>query len=142
METEQPVAVKKNNLPLIIGAVAIVLCCCVVVVGAAIYLFVTLSSVSNSVTVPLPNDTQYLGNADELLRSDTLKAIADHEYSQTGCSDVTLFSGVMNLAPDQTSDGSWSEVWEIDACGDYHKYDVVFTPTPDGGTDFSVTPSD
>jgi hypothetical protein len=84
----------------------------------------------------------YSGIASEQLKADVLNAIIQYESSANGCADVSLFLGQMIGSPDQTADGSWTEMWQVSACGASHLYSISFTPAAGGGTDFSVLPAD
>ncbi len=125
---------KKNYVPFIIAGVAL-LCCCLVVVAAVGYTLIvgrTFNSVSE-------NGGVYNGLADELLKTDALNAIKQYEASESGCKDVSLFLGSVITPPASSADGSWLEEWQVNACGESHLYSVAFTPSPGGGTDFSIT---
>jgi hypothetical protein len=121
----------------IIGGVVLVCCClsiiALVVAGPAVM------GVFNSIS---QSGGLYSGIADEQLKSDVLNAIAGYESETGGCSDVKLFNGQLIASPDQSSDGSWVEMWQVSSCGESHLYSIVFTPSPGGGTDFSVTRAD
>ncbi len=125
---------KSNRTWLIVGAVLLV-CCCLTVV-AAVLAWPTITSLLGS------GAGLYSGRADAVLKQDVLTVIANYESSQNGCSEVTLLTG--QDAPDsgQTSDGSWTELWQILACDASHLYQITFVPSPQGGTDFTVTPLD
>lgn len=138
MENNLPIEKKGNSRILIIVSVIALLCCCLVVVGAGAYIFLT-GPAAQSVTEQISGGIVYNGIADEELKADVINAIADYETSLNGCVDVSLVSGLMLLSPDQTQDGSWSETWQVGVCGESHLYSVAFTPSPAGGTDFSVT---
>jgi hypothetical protein len=134
METIQPVEKKGNSKVLIIAGVFALLCLCIVVASATTFLVIkpALQSVYEQAF-------GYTGIADEQLKLDVLKGISDHEPSQNGCADVTMVNGHMFLRPEQTEDGSWSETWQVMVCGDSRLYLIFFTPSPLGGTDFSVS---
>lgn len=118
METNQPVMKKKNNKILIIVGAILLLCLCVTVTGAIAY--ITLQRMNG-----------YIGIASEGLKSDVIKIVAE----SNGCSDVTLINEHMFL---QSGDGSWIETWPVMVCGESCLYSISFTPSPLGGTDFSV----
>lgn len=136
VENQNPVVPgpQKVNRTWIIVAVVVVLCCCLTVVALAAGLIIMRSSGSPSPII----GGSYNGMADSLLKSDTLNTIAQYETSQSGCTDVSLFSGTVVLPPDPSADGSWQEAWQVDVCGESHLYSVSFTPSPAGGTDFSI----
>ncbi|MCC7117683.1 MAG: hypothetical protein IT310_04090 [Anaerolineales bacterium] len=139
-QTEQ----KKNgkNKVLIIVGVIVGLCCCLAVGGVA----------ALNILAPAVNDTYqqiqdqigYTGLADEQLKADTLKLIAEHENSQTGCTDVALLSGQTFLHPGMVEGNSsaWAENWQVMACDASHLYMVTFMPSPTGGTDISISRMD
>lgn len=138
METNQPLEKKGNNKVLIIVGVIMLLCCCAVVVGAGVYIFLT-DPAAQFGNGPILEGIAYSGIADAELKADVITAIADYEASQSGCADVSLLGGQILLSPDQTGDGSWTETWQLAVCQESHLYSVAFTPSPAGGTDFSVT---
>ena len=134
MESKDLTSVKpKSNKKWFIlgGVVALVVCLCLV---AAIVIAPPLLRTFNAF------NGGYSGIASEGLLADTMQAIADYELSQNGCADVSLFSGTMLV--NKTDDGSWQELWQVNACGASHLYSVSFTPSASGGTDFSITPTD
>lgn len=137
METNQPVEKKGNNKVLIIVGIILILCCVLGVVGIAVYRIV--APAIQNVNQQLQDGIGYSGIADEQLKTDVVNAIAEHEESETGCSEVSLFAGQVFLSPDQSADGSWTENWQLAVCGESHLYAITFTPVATGGTDFSVT---
>lgn len=137
METNPPTEKKSNNRVWIIVASVIALCCCLAVVGIAA-LNILGPAVAN-VNQQVQDQISYTGIADEVLKNDVITAIAKFEESNTGCTDVQLLGGTVTLAPDQSGDGSWLETWQVLACGESQLYSVAFTPSPAGGTDYSVS---
>ena len=121
METTPPVEKKKNSKILIIVGVLLLLCCCVITISAISYNLVF----------------GYSGIASEGLKSDVLKALAENEASQNGCSDVKLIKGQMFLSKEQSGDGSWMETWQLMVCGESRLYSISFTPSS-SGTDFFI----
>ena len=140
MQDQTPVspASQKVSRTWIIAGVVIFLCCCLVVVTALATILITRRS-QNSIST---GSGIYNGLADDLLRQDILNAIAQYEAAQSGCEDVSIFSAAVIFAPDSSADGSWQEEWQVDVCGEIHPYSATFTPSPGGGTDFSITPLD
>ncbi|HAX69019.1 MAG: hypothetical protein KJZ72_19095 [Anaerolineales bacterium] len=130
--TEKKTAGSKKWLLIALGGVMLI-CICLVAFGVmAIPSIMRMSNEASS----------YSGIASEQLKSDVLSAISDAERSQNGCTTVSLFSGQMMLRPEQSGDGSWVEIWQVNACGESHLYSVSFTPDGVGGTYFSVTRTD
>jgi len=133
---KKPVNKKPGNTVLIVIIAVAVLCVCAVFAGvAALSIFQPV--IQNTYESIQPKQG-YSGIASEELKNDVIQSIADYESTQTGCADVTLYGGEMMVSPSQTQDGSWQETWKIDACGESHLYAVTFTPSPQGGTDFSA----
>ena len=139
MESQPPVEKKSGNKILIIVGVIALVCICVVFI--AIAALVIVGPVVQSVNEQVQQGLIYSGRADELLRKDVMDAIANYE-SAADCLEVSLSGGQVVLSPDQTSDGSWKETWQVSACGTFHLYEITFTPSPQGGTDFAITPLD
>ena len=129
-----PAKPKSNRTWLIVGGIVLI-CCCLAVL-AVIVLGPTITSLLGS------GAGFYSGRADEVLKQDVLTAIANYELAQYGCSDVSLLLGSTTTTPEQSGDGSWTEVWQVRACDASHLYSVSFVPSPQGGTDFSATPLD
>jgi hypothetical protein len=134
METNQPVEKKGKNKALIIVGTIFVLCLCFTVTGVAAYM-----ALRPAVQGVNEQAFGYTGIASEQLKSDVLKGIAENEASLNGCSDVTLVNGHMFSGPEQSVDSSWTETWQVMVCGESRLYSISFTPSPLGGTDFSVT---
>lgn len=138
MNLEQPLSETKPStnkkwIFIGLGGLAFV-CICLIIVGVFAVPAI-MQFVSNG-------GETYSGIADEKLQSDTLNLIMQYEQAQNGCNDVTLFLGNMMLRPEQTSDGSWSEIWQVNACSASHMYNITFTPDEVGGTYISVSPID
>jgi len=143
MESQPPVEKKNNKIFIIIGVVVVIcLCVAVVSVAALAILVPAIQKTSQQVeqqVQPLQQENGYAGIADQQLQSDVLTAITGYEAKQNNCSDVTLASGkVLDLTPNRTSADPWVETWQINACGTSHLYSITFTPSPQGGTDYSV----
>jgi len=123
----------KNLIVLVMGGALALLCLCIV--AAAFFVVPSLANLSQSAV-------SYNGIADSQLKSDTLNLIKQYEQERNGCQDVTLFLGNMMLRPEQTNDGSWSEIWQVNACDESHMYNITYTPDGVGGTYISVSPMD
>jgi hypothetical protein len=130
METIPQVEKKKNNKVLLIAGVLLALCCCVTVIGAAVY-----TILKPGAQTIYEQTFSYTGNADDQLKSDVLNLIAE----SNGCSDVTLINGQIFLNP---GDGSWTETWQVNVCGESQLLSISFSPSPLGGTDFSISRMD
>jgi len=140
MESQLPVEKKNNNKIIIIIGVVVLVCLCIAVISvAALAILVPSIQKTSQQVQPLQQGTSYSGIADQQLQSDVLTAITGYEAKQNNCSDVTLASGkVLDLTPNRTSADPWVETWQINACGTSHLYSITFTPSPQGGTDYSV----
>ncbi len=117
---------KKNNWTIIVGVAIALLCCCVLV--AAVVLGGPLLNIL----------TSYQGIADAELRTDTMHSIGQSE-SERGCDNISLVSAQLVSEPEPSEGGSWTELWQISACGETHAYTIVYTPSPAGGTDMHIT---
>lgn len=115
------------------GSALIVLCVCLAATAAIV--LPSLANIGQSTV-------SYTGLADEQLKNDTLQLLAQYEQGQTGCGNVTLFAGNVMLHPAQTEDGSWVEMWQVNACGASRLYNITFTPDGIGGTYISASPID
>jgi hypothetical protein len=131
-ETPVPQQPKKSKtwIFLAAGGALVLLCLCLAV---AVFAVMPLMANVGQSTVT------YEGNADEQLKADTLQLIAQYEKAQSGCDTVTLFIGNMMIRPEQTNDGSWSEMWQVNACEESHLYNITFTPDGVGGTYISAS---
>lgn len=135
LETQAPQQAKsKKWIFLAIGGALVLLCLCLSA-AAVIVLPRLAKNISQLIT-------SYKGIADEQLKSDTLNLITQYEQATYGCGNVTLFAGIMMLRPDQTNNGSWSEIWQVIACGASHMYNITFTPDGAGGTYISASQID
>lgn len=128
---------KSKKVWLILGGIVLV-CSCVTILAAVLAGPAILTAI-NSVS---KGGGLYSGNADEQLKTDALRAIADYESSANGCADVSLFLGQIVTSSAQTGDGSWTEMWQVSACGASHLYSISFVPAAGGGTDFRIVPAD
>lgn len=128
----QPSSKSRKWLFIAAGGALIVLCACLT---AAAIILPPLANIGQSTP-------SYTGLADEQLKNDTLQLIAQYEQGQNGCGNVTLFAGTVMLHPAQTGDGSWVEMWQVNACGASRLYNITFTPDGNGGTYISASPID
>lgn len=112
------------------GALVVFICICLVAVS-----ILAVPSLLNAGRLKTVN---YSGIASEQLKNDVLNEIS----KATGCSAVSLVSGEIMLQPDQSTDGTWIEVWQVMACKDSQLYSISFTPDGVGGTYFSATRAD
>jgi hypothetical protein len=131
-------AKSKSNKTWLIVAGVVLICCCITSI-AAIVAWPTITSLLGSGET---NTATYSGRADAVLKQDVLNVIANYESAQNGCNEVTLLMGQDAPGSGQSGDGSWSELWQILACDASHLYEITFVPSPQGGTDFSVSPID
>lgn len=155
MESPQPVLespAKKNQTPLIIGAVAIVSCCCCVVSAVAAYYgyFTIYRSEGNPPTpvedavpsdspVPTLASPDSIGEAPEgglgndILRNDTWQYVAAAAQAR-GCNQpIGADTEIVILHEPQN--GVWVEQWTV-ACasGDNYPYEITFTLDATGAT--------
>lgn len=86
--------------------------------------------------------------ASSQLATDVLNKIADYNHKSRGCAD--LASVQMEVLPrtyvptqpavPATDRGGHFERWSVDACGSTQQFQVGLWPSPQGGSDFAVTP--
>lgn len=135
MNTQEPIVEKKGGFGkkwiLIAGVGLGLMCICLVIIGG-------IAAIPSLLDIPGVGSDNYTGIADEQLKSDVLTMISQVE----GCPTTSIFSGSMLLSPDQSTDGSWVEIWQVDACGASHMYSITFTPDGVGGTYFSISRTD
>lgn len=143
METQSqaPEPKKTNKTLFIIGGILLA-CCFLAVVAVAVYQLVIAPKIAN--TFETINDTLQNtdlpsgGRTDDALRLDVWMAI-DGAASGLGCtSDVAQTT--IEVTQDPDSSGIWIEKWTV-ACssGEQKVFDVTFTPSAGGGTDFSAS---
>ena len=153
---------KKSNRTLLIVGVILLACCCLVVVGGLVYQYVIAPSISNtisntiqsistnppSVETAVPggssgstsSDLPSGGRTDDILRADIWAAMSGASAG-LGCTpDVAKTTIDVTQTPD--SAGVWIEKWAV-ACssGGQKAFDVTFTPSASGGTDYSIKSS-
>ena len=78
--------------------------------------------------------------ADYMLQADALNIVStaavtriDKECSEASVTDTAV------ARPPEGAGQPWTERWSVDACGELQEIDVDFTPSPQGGTNISVT---
>jgi hypothetical protein len=145
---------KKSNKMLFIIVGVLLACCILVIIVGLVYQFVISPSISNTIdaisSTPQGNeaspgsstssDLPSGGNTSDILRRDVWMAISGVS-SGSGCTpDVAQTTIEITQGPD--SSGIWIEKWTV-ACssGEQQAFDVTFTPTAGGGTDYSITTS-
>jgi len=128
-----------NKIWIAVGCVVLACCClmvlAIVVAGPALLSVYKVSGSNNN-----GSGAAYTGNADPQLRTDTLNAIKAYETGKSGCADIALLTGQILSAPDANANGIWTERWQVKACDTTDLFTVTFTPSPNGGTDYSVHP--
>lgn len=151
MESPQPVLespAKKNQTPLIIGAVAIVLCCCCLVLALAGYIGysrirntqgiapqpvedVVPIAPTDALSIPGEAPTGGLGN--DILRNDTWQAVAGAAQG-LGC-DQPIGKDTKIEVLQQPDNGIWKEKWIV-ACasGKSYPFEITFTLDATGTT--------
>jgi hypothetical protein len=153
-QTPEP---KKTNRTLIIIGGILLACCFLVVVVGLVYQFVIAPSISNTIeaisSTPQgvevsPGDTGSStssdlpsgGLADDTLRLDVWMAV-NVASSALGCTPDAAQTTI-EVTQDPDLSGKWIEKWAV-ACtsGGQKAFDVTFTPTAGGGTDYSITTS-
>lgn len=160
---------KKSNTPLIIGIVVAVLlcCCCLVLVGVGLYLRSQVGDVYSSINQQLtampnipsvpagtaepsnPSDTPVIpsnlipqgGLGDEVLRANTWGYVLA-AAAISGCTATDASKTNIEVLEQPDSAGIWKEKWTV-TCDDgaQKSFDVLFTPSKQGGTDINVTSS-
>jgi hypothetical protein len=73
--------------------------------------------------------------ADETLRRDVLQAVL---AGMTPKDCRVAPQGVHLLSPPQEN-GAWIEGWDVSICNKKKRLRITFTPTADGGTDYSIS---
>lgn len=135
MESQKPLSAssrKSNRETLFVIACICLLCCCGSI--SVLIVFPPILSVIGQVNGSNP----YTGIADREIKKNAMEFIQNYESTALGCNDVQLLAGEVSILPDQSSDGSWSEIWKVDACGEEHLYGVKFTPFSSGETGIDI----
>jgi hypothetical protein len=136
METQPRIEKKSGNKTIIIIGVVLLVCLCTAVIVVAA--FTILGPAIQNTTQQVQQGLGYSGIADAQLRTDTMKLLGQSE-SGNGCDNISLTSGQVVSQPDPAAGGSWTELWQVSACGKTHAYTIVYTPYPSGGTDIHIT---
>jgi hypothetical protein len=142
-QPQAPEPKKSNKTLFIIGGILLA-CCCLAVVAIAVYQLVIMPKISN--TFETINDTLQNtdlpsgGLAGDTLRRDVWLAVGVAS-SGLGCTPDAAQTTI-EVIQDPDSSGKWIETWTV-ACssGGQKDFDVTFTPTAGGGTDYSITTS-
>ena len=58
--------------------------------------------------------------------------------SENDCAEASIVDTAVVAKPEQAG-GPWKEQWSVSTCGETQLMDVLFTPSPEGGTDVAVT---
>lgn len=142
----------KNNkkIWLFLWVALVFLCCCLAGGIAALYRLWPDISAALPESESLPVDPQTLmhqdesglpqgGLADDQLRSDVWSYMYFAMGIQAQCSDLDAESTTITVLQEPESDGNWLEEWDV-AClnGARAAFQVRFTPSPSGGTDFAI----
>ncbi len=132
----------------------LILSCCFLFALSGVFLYPTVKNkVSNLFATPQPVPEVELdpanaggaaggpaggGLGDSQLKADVWNSILSSYASQKYCKDVTSVQIEVSRPPD--SSGAWQEAWTVMACGQTNVLLIDFTPSPEGGTDYSVNP--
>ena len=155
-QPQTPEPKRSNKTLLIIGGILIA-CCFLSIIIVLVYQFVIAPSISNTIqaisSTPQGNEAPSSGTggstsgnlpsggrAGDTLRRDVWMSVGAAS-SALGCTpDAAQTTIEVTQTPD--SSGTWIEKWKV-ACtsGGQKGFDVTFTKTADGGTDFSATTS-
>jgi len=143
METQSqaPEPKKSNKTLFIIGGILLA-CCCLTVVGILVYQFVIAPKIANTfdtINTTLQSSSLPSGGlTGDTLRLDVWVKVGAAS-SALGCMpDAAQTTIEVTQNPD--SSGVWIENWAI-ACtsGGQKTFEITFTPTADGGTDYSAS---
>jgi len=58
--------------------------------------------------------------------------------SENDCAEASIVDTALVAKPEQTG-APWKEQWSVSTCGETQLMDVLFTPSPEGGTNVAVT---
>jgi len=58
--------------------------------------------------------------------------------SENDCAEASIVDTALVAKPEQTG-APWKEQWSVSTCGAMQLMDVLFTPSPEGGTNVAVT---
>ncbi len=78
--------------------------------------------------------------ADYLLQTDALNIVSTAAMMRIDkqCSGASVTDTAVSQPPEGAGQ-PWKERWSVDVCGELQEIDVDFTPSPQGGTNISVT---
>jgi hypothetical protein len=76
--------------------------------------------------------------ADFSLKRDTYKIIGAMENGRGGSFHPTILDTKVT-EPAATANGAWTELWTVSRGGNRIDYRVIYTPSPQGGTQLRVT---
>ncbi len=141
----------KNKWILPLIAVLSLSCCCVFILAGVVFYPKVRQAISASFSTPEPvpevdiNPSAGNGSStgpasgglgDNLLKTDVWNSIVQAYASQKSCQDVTSTQIEVRQPPD--SSGAWQEAWTVMACGQTNVLVIDFTPSADGGTDYTI----
>ncbi len=150
----QPANNNSRTLIIIVVVVIVLLCCCVIGAVGTLFIYRVSKGIPSNINqqFPVPSETSVPslpgsnagalpqgGITDHLLRQDTWQTVSA-VVTGMGCEpNVAASSIVVTTKPDAS--GAWSEKWTV-ACqsGGTKAFNVDFTPSSQGGTDFNITP--
>jgi hypothetical protein len=78
--------------------------------------------------------------ADYMLQADALNIVSTAAVTRIDkeCNEASVTDTAVSQPPEGAGQ-AWKERWSVNACGELQEIDVDFTPSPQGGTDISVT---
>lgn len=152
MQNQTQARSKSNRIILIIGALLLSCCCIFSVTGVILYPTVR-TAVAKAFSAPAPVPLVELspttngatssggpasgGLGDSLLKSEVWNSIVNWFASNQNCSDMKSTRIDVSKSPD--SNGAWEEAWTVQACGQTSVLVIDFTPSPGGGTDYTIS---
>jgi hypothetical protein len=92
----------------------------------------TQGMIDNMAQDPILADSK----ADGTLKKDVLQSLVDSTYKE-GC--IYSFTKVTVTKAPKNTKSSWEEEWKMGICDKATTLKIVFTPDPNGGTNFAVT---
>ena len=98
-------------------------------------LMVAISILVGCATAKLPGTS----GANYVLQQDALQFVMILEAAgDKTCKQSKVVNTEIAEQPNNPGKDPWTEKWTVDRCGKLVYYRVKFTPSPRGGTDFSV----
>lgn len=78
--------------------------------------------------------------ADYMLQGDALNIVSTAAVTRIDkeCNEASVTDTAVSQPPEGAGQ-PWKERWSVNTCGELQEIDVDFTPSPQGGTDISVT---